>query len=781
MTGYADLLAKSASRAYPHGEPLTSHLRATLEAAAALRSRIGTISVVPGRFWTWVQLAALLHDAGKAADGCQAMLSGGPSWGQRHEVYSLGFAARLLAGMPTEDLRWIAAGILTHHRPLTGRPGWAVVPTYDDETPSDMAERLGTADEPAATGLLHWLDQAARAAGLLDTPRVPLTAAGLAADAHAMLATVRQAHAEASSQDSDGLTAVLLQGAVTLADHLSSAHGTLQASQPVGRNLAARLTARLELRPHQQHAATVQGHLLLRAPTGSGKTEAALLWAATQAEDMRRTCGGEPRVFYTLPYLASINAMADRLAEDIDPEKIGIAHSRAASYHLAQSLREGASEREAAQAAISRHAATRLFREPVRVGTPYQLLRGALAGPTHSSILADSANSVFILDELHAYDARRFGMILAMAGFWARTGGRVGVMSATLPACVTALLEDTLGTIARVEARHDAWPARHWLHHRTSHLTSDTATAEITARLEAGQAVLAVANRVADAQALHAQLSPIARRLHGDGSAILLHSRFTTADRTAIEQKILSRHKAGQPPAPGLVVATQVVEVSLNVDFDALHTSGAPLEPLLQRFGRVNRLARRPPADVVVHEPRYSTTARNPASERADGVYEAEPTRLAMNILARHDGTAISEGEAAAWLDEAYDSPWGTRWKESVANFRDRFTREFLSFSLPYDDRSSLSESFDDLFDGIDAILARDLDKYREAVNAVTGPVGRLLGTQHLIPLPVHARSSARHDKDLKITIINADYSSETGLGQIRDRSGQPARLDDTP
>ncbi|MGH3993207.1 MAG: hypothetical protein ACRDSN_12185, partial [Pseudonocardiaceae bacterium] len=56
---------------------------------------------------------------------------------------------------------------------------------------------------------------------------------------------------------------------------------------------------------------------------------------------------------------------------------------------------------------------------------------------------------------------------------------------------------------------------------------------------------------------------------------------------------------------PGILVATQVVEVSLDVDFDVLHTSGAPLDALLQRFGRVNRLGARPPTPVVVHPPTY--------------------------------------------------------------------------------------------------------------------------------------------------------------------------------
>ena len=133
--------------------------------------------------------------------------------------------------------------------------------------------------------------------------------------------------------------------------------------------------------------------MLLRAPTGQGKTEAALLWASTQVEHLRESTGGVPRVFYTLPYLASINAMSDRLRKELDAAGqglIGVAHSRAASYYLQRAADDDCGDthehgaelpaREATRA-IARDRATRLFREPVRVGTPYQLVRGALAGP----------------------------------------------------------------------------------------------------------------------------------------------------------------------------------------------------------------------------------------------------------------------------------------------------------------------------------------------------------------------------------------------------------------
>ncbi|MGH3874108.1 MAG: hypothetical protein ACRDSR_21845 [Pseudonocardiaceae bacterium] len=124
---------------------------------------------------------------------------------------------------------------------------------------------------------------------------------------------------------------------------------------------------------------------------------------------------------------------------------------------------------------------------------------------------------------------------------------------------------------------------------------------------------------------------------------------------------IQARFGTRQPRRPGILVATQVVEVSLDVDFDVLYTSGAPLDALVQRFGRVNRLGARPPAPVVVHQPAYRPRRGGGPAEYADGVYEAEPTRLAMDLLIRHDGHIVDERDVLGWLNEIYADDWGTR------------------------------------------------------------------------------------------------------------------------
>ncbi|CAO5240389.1 CRISPR-associated helicase Cas3' [Frankia sp. AgKG'84/4] len=794
------LLAKSSSRAMPAGETLTAHSAATLTALREVQRRIGRLrlydDVLSARFWWFAAWAALTHDAGKIAEGFQRMLRGGIPWGHRHEVLSLGFLPHLVPEPANDGPHWVAAGVLTHHRALHRNDGHGprtVATMYDGFDASQLSDVLGPWNDTVAAALIDWFRARAHAAGLYDgvDPPGPSTtpAASIADDTHRLLHNVLDWAVDERRSD-QGLGAILLQGAVTMADRVSSAHGQLHVDQPFDGSYPDRLMARLtaagrSAHPHQLAAAAVDGHLVLRAWTGSGKTEGGLLWASRQVEGLRAEHGGVPRLFYSLPYLASINAMARRLAENEvnDENLIGVSHSRAASYYLSRSLcdeTDDGSLRDdndasddararlaAASKAVARAAATRLFAETVRVGTPYQQLRGALAGPTHSAVLLDSANSVFLLDELHAYDPRRLGYLLAMVELWTKLGSRIGVLSATLPSRLVDLLSEALDREPTViHADPTAAPVRHRIRTIDGHLTGPAALSLARERLAAGQSVLIVANNVKDAQTLFEELATFS-----PASALLLHSRFRRGDRSRIERAINSRYGSGQPgPRPaGLMVGTQAVEVSLDVDFDILITSCAPLDALAQRFGRVNRAGTRPPADVVICRPDLRPRRGNATDLFADGVYKQEPTEAAWSLLAGHDGQTITEAALTTWLDTVYASPWGDRWADEVRSHRAAFASAFLYFAYPFDDRGHLADDFDECFNGTEGILTDDLDDYRTLLTSDgTAATGRLLAADLLIPLPAFGAKIARWERELGIHIIDGTYDPDRGLLEIR-------------
>lgn len=362
-----------------------------------------------------------------------------------------------------------------------------------------------------------------------------------------------------------------------------------------------------------------------------------------------------------------------------------------------------------------------------------------------------------------------------MTRLWHDLGGRVAVLSATLPTALASLVRDALRDQVRlVEPSADnPPPVRHRLRTCQAHLTDEASLAEIRALLAEDQSVLVIANNVRDAITLYQALEKYCTGLHGEDSAHLLHSRFRRMDRTAIETAILKRFEAGQPRQPGLLIGTQALEVSLNLDLQACHTSAADLEALIQRFGRVNRLGGLPPAPVVVHQPAYATRRGSGDTMWADGVYEAAPTRHGWDILTRHDGQAIDEQILTGWLDEIYSGPWGEQWKQQVTQHQQDFERAFLGFALPFDDRSRLSERFDEQFDGTEAILAADRDHYEEALTAgspahVVGKAdkkaGRLRADEYLIPLPAWGGALSQYDKNLNVHVIDGDYDRRLGL-----------------
>ncbi|NED80956.1 CRISPR-associated endonuclease Cas3'', partial [Streptomyces sp. SID11233] len=126
-------------------------------------------------FWTWVALAALLHDTGKIPYGFQRMVGNtsdeAVSWGERHEILSLGFVEHLLSHLPDDDRLWIAAVVAGHHRPYTGvNAPRVLLAQLSDDTADDFHERFSRIDPEQLLRLLRWLRGTARR---LDLPVLP--------------------------------------------------------------------------------------------------------------------------------------------------------------------------------------------------------------------------------------------------------------------------------------------------------------------------------------------------------------------------------------------------------------------------------------------------------------------------------------------------------------------------------------------------------------------------------------------------------------------------------
>jgi CRISPR-associated endonuclease/helicase Cas3 len=469
---------------------------------------------------------------------------------------------------------------------------------------------------------------------------------------------------------------------------------------------------------------------------------------------------GLPRLVWLLPYRASIDAIRDRFAGEFGcgPDGIGVLHATAAATLLGRiTCDDQAPGRADTAKARAMAGAMRLFRQRVRVATPHQLLRAAVAGPKYSSVLLDQANSVFVLDELHAYDPVTFGRICAAMGLWEKLGSRVAVVSATLARPMVDLVRDSLSSpVAVVRAVPGTAPVRHRLAVDPKPLDAPESLSRIRGWLGEGRSVLVVANRVAMAQRVFDLLA-------SDDSAVLLHSRFRYRDRAAIEKRIMARHGQRRPSNPplrggGLVVSTQALEVSLCLDFDRGASEIAPVEAIAQRAGRVNRLGLHPdgPVEFRVH----AAESHRPYEEGA-----IDAARLA---LSSSDGELISEQAIGQWLDWAYDTPWGRDWADKARESRDAFEKRFLTFPEPFRDRSEFTNRLDEQFDTVEVVLREDAATYRALASGKKGDP--LLAADLLIPIRWDQKARlaregrAEPDCGLGLWVIDAPYDPRTGL-----------------
>lgn len=778
------MLAKSGQNGMP-GESLFDHTARVLRSLEAIRLRMPFLhnAVWMPRLWHRAALAVLLHDMGKCAAGFQEMLQGGRRFPFRHEVLSAGFLPWILAGDPQEDFCWVAAGILSHHKDLSfitreypGASVWIdpplpdslenVVALLDDEffslVPGFIREKI---IQPAYTSPLFesgWLNLA------LEFPN-EISRESFAKYIRKSIDAYRSLneHIRQTAFNSPfALAGRFIRGLVIMADHAGSAWEMfrvipeLAVPEDMARVLKLSLIdkPRDEAYQHQAIAAQTEGNTTLVAPTGSGKTEAALLWAARNGYGAK----GNTAVFYVLPYQASLNAMRLRLGNKFGDGNVVLQHSRALQAIYRQLLEREYRQREAKRLAINEISLGKLHVAPLRVLTPYQLLRGAFQLKGHEAMWTDCSGSRMILDEVHAYEPSRLGLILAMLQHLTEDlGVRVLVMSATMPSVLQNLLKNVLSCNNFIFASNKAYAEfqRHRLRILDYDLLSERVMEEIVKRIKSGLSVLVVATTVDRAQKVHHRLRKLLDR---NVTVELLHGKFCPRHRFHKEQILLKKMAAGLKmdcSSPFVMVATQVVEVSLDVDFDVLFSDPAPLEALLQRFGRVNRGRRHAERDVFV------------MAVVPDGcpVYSESLVYRSLEALSSFNGLMVDESKIQGLLDSIYDGKIGEWWVEKVGKARKEFQVRVLSSLYPFETDDRLEEAFAAMFDGQEVLPAQLFAEYQRLKEE-----DPLLTPELMVPVTNGQFMRLLREKRLKKAdhdtwIADVPYDYELGLQLGRD------------
>ena len=352
--------------------------------------------------------------------------------------------------------------------------------------------------------------------------------------------------------------------------------------------------------------------LILEAPTGLGKTETALYLADTWLQKQKGR-----GLYIAMPTQATSNQMFERtlafLKNRYDQKiNIQLAHGQAQWNEEMKSLQlaamgEGPADFDAKMRAESWFLPRKKpLLAPFGVGTVDQALMSALQTRHFFLRLFGLANKVVIFDEVHAYDTYMGKLFLRLLAWLRAIGTSVIVLSATLPEetrreMAAAFCQKmpnkgtqaqyprlTLATSQKIETIELPVPDDRTIQLEKINQSPETIVQELETQLEQGGCAAVICNTVQRAQDVYFALQKA--DFISSENLSLFHSRFPPAWRKKIEDKVLDQFgKNGARPDKAIVIATQVIEQSLDLDFDLMISDLAPVDLLIQRIGRLHR------------------------------------------------------------------------------------------------------------------------------------------------------------------------------------------------
>ena len=365
------------------------------------------------------------------------------------------------------------------------------------------------------------------------------------------------------------------------------------------------------------------GLVIIEAPMGEGKTEAAMYLADCWAALL-----GQKGTYFALPTQATSNQMFGRVKKFLETRypdlavNLQLIHGGALLSGDFSKSRISITDSEDNNAPLAGVIAAEWFLPkkrgllaPFGVGTVDQALLSVLQTKHFFVRLFGLAQKTVIIDEAHAYDMYMSTLLEKLIGWLHAIGSSVILLSATLTASKRRALVEAYGgdatqlapsTYPRVtwvsgtEVIVDGFEATRHMELHARHIKDDleTLVSDLSDITTEGGCIAIICNTVKRAQETYTALKQA--RLVNPDELMLLHSRYPFEEREKRENAVLlSFGKEGKRPERAILVATQIIEQSLDVDFDLMVTDLAPADLVIQRAGRVHRHDNKRPTSMA--------------------------------------------------------------------------------------------------------------------------------------------------------------------------------------
>ena len=354
-------------------------------------------------------------------------------------------------------------------------------------------------------------------------------------------------------------------------------------------------------------------NVIIIGSTGIGKTEGALLWSKND------------KTFFTLPLRISINAIYDRIKDTIGYKHVGLLHSTALDY-----LDEKDEENE-----FNKIQQARNLYEKITTCTIDQIFPFVFKYRGYEKIYATLSYSKVVIDEIQAYSPEIVAVLLKGLQMINNLDGKFMVMTATLPRIYREKLQEMGIKFEYNEFIKDT--KRHKFEIIDKSINEDIK--EIKEKSK-NKKVLIIVNTINKAIELY-------KALKNDGveKVNLLHSRFEQEDRSEKERNIKDFSK--QENESGIWITTQIVEASLDIDFDILYTEMSTLDSLFQRFGRCYRSreykGKEPNVKIYIEE-----------TSGVGYIYDKEIYQKSIDLLQEYSGQILEEKTKIDLVDKLY-------------------------------------------------------------------------------------------------------------------------------